>query len=142
MTKLLIMVISIGLGSFTALAQKINADKVPAAVKASVSKAHSGVSATWEKERGNYEANFKEGDKVMSCVIDKSGTILETETDVPISGLPQTVQSYVKDHYKGARIKEASKIIKSNGEEYYEADVNGKDVLFDKNGKFIKEVKD
>jgi hypothetical protein len=45
-------------------------------------------------------------------------------------------------HYSGAPIKEASKIVKTNGEVNYEALVNGKDVMFDSNGKFIKVAKD
>lgn len=78
----------------------------------------------------------------MSAVIDKSGTIMETETDIAVIELPQNVQSYLKTHYKGIKVKEAAKIVKANGEVNYEGEVNGKDVIFDKNGKFIKIARD
>lgn len=56
--------------------------------------------------------------------------------------LPQNVQSYLKTHYKEAKVKEAAKIVKANGDINYEAKVNGKDVIFDDNGKFIKKTRD
>lgn len=78
----------------------------------------------------------------MSCVIDSEGTIIETETDIAVSKLPSSIQAYVKDHYNDAAIKEAARIEKANGEVNYEAEVKWMDVLFDVNGKFIKEAKD
>jgi hypothetical protein len=56
--------------------------------------------------------------------------------------LPATITSYMKEHYKGIAVKEASKITKANGEVNYEAGIKGKDVRFDANGKFIMESKD
>ena len=56
--------------------------------------------------------------------------------------LPEAVLSYVKEHYKGKVIKEGAKITKADGTVNYEAEVSGKDVIFDSNGKFIKEAKD
>ncbi|ANE53719.1 hypothetical protein SY85_24885 [Flavisolibacter tropicus] len=122
-------------------AQHINADKVPATVKTSFSKAHPGVTAKWEKEAGNYEVSFKESGNDMSCVIDQQGSILETETDMAVSKLPATITNYIHQHYKGSKIKEAAKIVKANGEINYEAEVGGKDLLFDSSGKFLKEEK-
>src|SRR5438105_360006 len=90
--------------------------KVPAAAKQSFAKAHPGITGKWEKEGVNYEVNFKENGKTMSCVIEAKGTILETETDIAVSELPATVSAYVKDHFKGAKIKDASTIVRNNGE--------------------------
>lgn len=78
----------------------------------------------------------------MSAVIDKNGTIVETEADISITDLPKTVRDYMNKHYAGTKVKEAAKIVKANGEVNYEAEVNRKDVIFDANGKFIKEAKD
>ena len=78
----------------------------------------------------------------MSCVIDHSGTILETETDIPVSELPTEAVLYLKTHYKGHKVKEASKIVKQNGEVNYEAMVKDRDVMFDVNGKYLKEIKE
>jgi len=122
--------------------QKINASKVPATVKASFNSAYPGVMAKWEKEDGNYEVNFKKDGIAMSVVIQPNGSIIETESDTRITDLPAAIASYVGKHYPGKQIKEASKIINADRSVNYEARVNGKDLIFDANGKFIKEAKD
>lgn len=129
-------------GVLAACGQKIKEAQVPAVVRSAFTVKYPATAATWEKEDGNYEVNFSQQGKTMSAVIDKKGTILETETDIVVSELPASVSAYIKQHYKDAKIKAASKIIKSNDETIYEALVNNKDVLFDKNGKFLKEEKD
>ena len=48
--------------------------------------------------------------------------------------------SYIKTHYNDASITEAAHIVKGDGKIVYEAEVNKKDILFDANGKFLKEV--
>lgn len=115
--------------------------KVPLAAKQSFEKSHQGAKGKWDKEGANFEVNFKEGGKTMSCVITAGGTILETETDMAIDQLPASAKAYVNEHYKGARIKDASRIVKNTGEVIFEAGVGSKDVLFDQNGKFMKAVK-
>jgi putative PepSY-like beta-lactamase-inhibitor len=126
----------------SASGQKLKESQVPAVVKSSFQKQHPTVSASWEKEGANYEVNFKQDGKSMSSVIDKNGTILETETDIAIKDLPQAAQDYLKGHYKGVKIEEASRIVKSNGEVNFEAMVKGKDLIFDLNGKFLKTAKE
>lgn len=122
-------------------AQKINASKVPAAVKASFAKLYPGVTAKWEKEKGKFEAGFKLNGKEASAVFDANGTMEETEIGMKSAELPAPVLAYVKEHYKGKTIKEAAKITKADGTVNYEAEVAGKDVMFDASGQFIKEVK-
>lgn len=124
--------------SFSVKAQKLSTDKVPSPVKNGLTKAHPGVTATWEWENTNYEANFKENGKPVSCVLDKNGTILETETEITQSELPKAVNTYISDHYKGKKIKEIATIRKANGEITYEVAVSGKELIFDQSGKFIK----
>ncbi len=122
--------------------QKLKESQVPAAAKTAFQKKYPNVIASWEKEGKNYEVNFKQDGKTMSSVIDKNGTIIETETDMTVKDLPQTAQNYLKEHYKDAKIKEAAKIVKANGEVNYEALANGKDVMFDAKGNFIKTAKE
>ena len=123
-------------------AQKLTETQVPKAAKAAFSKAHAGATGRWEREGMNYEVNFKEGGKTMSCVIDKNGTIQETETDIAVHDLPQTVRDYVAQHYKGSSIKEAAHLLKNDGTKLYEAEVNGRDLQFKEDGTFVKSVKD
>lgn len=142
MKKYLFIVPVMAAFTITACAQKLNEAQVPAATKQAFQKAHPGTTPTWDKENSHYEANFKQNGKTMSAIIDSKGAIIETETDIAIHELPLTVQQYVKQHYKGAAIKEAARIVKADGTINYEAEVNDKDVVFDAGGKFIKEVKD
>ena len=128
--------------AFSACAQKLDASKVPAAVKASFAKQYPGVIAKWEKEDGKYEAGFKKDGNSMSALFEANGTMTESEMDIKVTDLPATVLAYVKEHYKGKTIKEGAKITKADGTVNYEAEVDGKDVIFDAAGKFLKEVKD
>ena len=89
-----------------------------------------------------YEAGFKQNGNTMSALFWANGTMTESEMDIKVSDLPAAVLAYVKEHYKGKAIKEGAKITKADGTVNYEAEVAGKDVIFDANGNFLKEVKE
>ncbi len=122
-------------------AQKLDAAKVPTAVKESFAKQFPTATAKWEMEDGKYEAGFKSDDKVMSALFSKDGTMTESEVSIKQTELPANVLAYVKENYKGKTIKECAKITKADGTIVYEAEVNGKDLIFDDKGKFMKAVK-
>ncbi len=112
---------------------------VPAAAKATVARLYPGVKAIkWEKEGGNYEAGLTHNGKELSLVIDAKGNVLETETTLIISSLPAPIRDYVTKHHTGKEIKEAAEIVDAKGRKTYEAEVGGKDLMFDANGQFIK----
>lgn len=140
--KRLSLLIIISLGALGCNAQKLDVSKVPAAVKNSFEKTYPGTVAKWEKEDGNYEVNFKQNEHTMSVTINANGMILETEMDIKTTELPAAVLTYLKDHYKGRTIKEAARITKAAGDVNYEAEIGSTDLIFDANGKFIKEAKD
>jgi hypothetical protein len=142
MKKLFIPAVVTAFLALPGLAQKINSSKVPAAVKAAFAKEYPGTIAKWEKEKDNYEVSFKKNGTKMSLLIEPNGSIIETEMDIRINELPAKILTYVKKHYAGMSIKEASKITRADRSVNYEASINGKEVLFDDNGKFIKETKD
>lgn len=121
-------------------AQKIKETTVPPAVRNAFEKKYPATKAKWEKEKEGFEASFKQGEKDMSVIINKNGTIIETETGIAVSALPAAVTDYVKQHYKGTKINEAAVITDAKGVVTYEAEIKGKDLLFDSNGKFIKAV--
>lgn len=126
--------------SFTAFAQQEN---VPKSIKDTFSKLYpKATEVKWDKENQGYEANFKLNGKDMSIILDKDGKVMETETAIEIFQLPKGVEKYVMDNYKGFKIISAAKIVKSNGEELYEAKISKgkekKDLYFDKNGKLEK----
>ena len=142
MKKIMMMFVAAMSIIFAAGAQKLNDADVPAPVKASFTKKYPGAVAKWEKEDGKYEAGFKKDGKTMSALFEVNGTFTESEVDIKTGDLPATVLAYVKEHYKGKTIKEGAKITKADGTVNYEAEVDGKDVIFDATGKFLKEVKD
>ena len=96
----------------------------------------------WGKEDGNYEVDFMQSGKKMSALYDAKGILKETETAVTEAELPTAIIPYFKEHYKNVTIKETAKITKPSGEINFEIGIKAKDILFDVNGKFIKEAKD
>ncbi|MBI1782236.1 MAG: PepSY-like domain-containing protein [Sphingobacteriales bacterium] len=143
MKKVLMYVLAITAISSSASAQKLDAAQVPTAVKTAFTKQYPGVNAKWEKEKGKYEAGFKQQNGLdMSVLYESNGTMVESEVDIKVADLPAKVLNYVKEYYKGKKIKEGAKITKADGTVNYEAEVDGKDLIFDAGGEFIKEVKD
>jgi len=129
--------------AFTGFAQKEKNTAAPAAAKAAFEKAFPGsTKIKWGKEKADYEVNFSLQGKEMSAVYDGKGILKETEEDIKIQALPAVTVDYIKQHYKGAAIKEAAKITKPDGTINFEAEVNKKDLIFKADGTFIKEEKD
>jgi hypothetical protein len=124
-------------------AQHVNQSRLPPAVKAAfTTKYAEAVKVTWKIENGNYEANWggKSGED-SSAKFTPAGQFVEIVTAIPITSLPAQVAGYVKTHYKNARITVAGKGIDASGGIFYEAEVEGKDLMFDLNGNLIKEEK-
>jgi hypothetical protein len=138
MKKLMMMSALVAAIGFSACAQKIDASKVPAAVKTAFAKQYPGITVKWEKEDGKFEAGFKQNGNTMSALFEANGMMTESEMDIKVADLPTTVLAYVKEHYNGKSIKEGAKITKANGTVNYEAEVDGKDIILDANGKYIE----
>ena len=96
----------------------------------------------WSKEGENYEANFEDNEVEMSIVFNATGDVLETETELSVSQLPQSVTDYCTKTFPGKKIKEAAKLVDSKGVVTYEAEIGGADQIFDSNGNFIKSAKE
>lgn len=127
--------------SSLAIAQKKETIKVPIAVEKAFQKAHPNTKAKWEKENTSYEAEYKVNGKETSSLYSSAGILEETEVEIAINRLPVTAAKYVSTHHLG-EIKEASKIVKANGNVVYEAKVKSGDALFDAKGNFIELNKD
>lgn len=142
MKKLMLSIALIAI-VFIGFSQKIKTADVPAVVKSAFEKQYlKATEVKWNKENGNFEASFDLNKTDNSVVFDGSGKILETEIEIEITQLPKAIADYVKANYKGAAIKEAAKITDAEGTVTYEAEVKGKDLIFDSTGKFLKESKD
>ncbi|WP_185204571.1 PepSY-like domain-containing protein [Chryseobacterium sp. C3] len=124
-------------------AQKVQQKDVPASAQKGFQKQFPTIKEVkWVKEDGNYEAGFKVKETETSVVITPSGNILETETEMSINSLSAPIKAYITKNYPNQKIKEAAKITDAKGIITYEAEISGKDLIFDKNGKFLKENKD
>jgi len=124
----------------SAYAQDIKIKDVPAAAKeALIKKYPKATKVSWEKEKGNYEANWggKSGEDT-SVQFTPAGAFVEEVDAIPVSQLPAEVAAYVKAHYNGVKIKEAGKVTDAAGKHFFEAEIKGKDLIFDEGGKFVK----
>jgi len=141
MKKILLSMLMAGCLTGIATAQKVQTSSVPASVKVTLLKKYpNAAKVTWEKEKGNYEANWggKSGED-MSVQFMPDGTFIEQVVAIPVNELPTGVAAYVKQHYKGVKITEAGKVTDAKGTLMYEAEVKGKDLVFDQKGSFLKQ---
>jgi hypothetical protein len=121
-------------------AQDVKNSEVPVVVKSALQhKYPNATKVSWEKEKGNYEANWGgKGGEDNSVQFNAAGEFIEIVNAIPVSHLPKNAVSYIKSNYKGARISEAGKITDAKGKISYEAEVKRKDLVFDEQGNFIK----
>jgi hypothetical protein len=126
--------------TITLHAQDVKSSAVPVVVKSALhNKYPKATRVSWEKENGNYEANWGgKGGEDNSVQLTAAGEFIEIVNAIPVSKLPKNAISYIKSHYKGARISEAGKITDAKGKISYEAEVKRKDLVFDEQGNFIK----
>jgi Putative beta-lactamase-inhibitor-like, PepSY-like len=121
--------------------QDLKSKDVPEAVKTAFAKKYPNAKkVSWEKEKGNYEANWggKSGED-SSVTFTPSASFVEIVVAIPINQLPPVVGPYVNSHYKEAKIREAGKVTDVAGRHMYEAEIKGKDLIFDEKGGFLKE---
>ena len=145
MKKIIVTTLLMGwLGLGCAMAQDVKAKDVPAVVKdALVKKYPAATKVSWEKENGNYEANWGgTSGEDNSAQFSPAGAFVEYVKAIKVSELPAAVVAYVKQHYPGVTIKEAGKVTDAAGATSYEAQVKGKDLVFDANGNFVKAEED
>jgi hypothetical protein len=122
------------------LSQRISGGKVPAAVKSAlIAKYPDAKGVTWEREKGNFEANWGGASKEDNSVLfAPDGSFLEMVVAIPVANLPPRVHAYIKEHYQASKITEAGKISWPGGKMGYEAEVKGKDLVFDRQGNFTR----
>jgi hypothetical protein len=123
-----------------AFSQDLKTKDVPGVVKAALAKKYpEATKVSWEKEKGNYEANWggKSGED-NSVAFTPAGVFVEMVKAIKVSELPAPIAPYVAANYKGAKIKEAGRVTDATGKTMYEAEIKGGDLIFDETGKFIK----
>ena len=134
---IIILVAALLCGTCAIAQQKKDA---PSDIKATFAKAYSrATKVKWEKEGDKYEASFVLNGKEMSVLYNSNGTAEETETKIAVTELPAKAKAYALS--KG-NVKEAAKIVTASGTVKYEAEVKGKDLIFDDKGNFLEEKVD
>jgi len=124
-------------------AKTTEAVQVPDAVKDAFAKAYPNVKdAVWEAEEGNFQAEFKLENVETSVVYNASGSLLETETGLEPSKLPEAAKKYCADNMPGKEISEAVKKVDGYGVVLFEVEIDGKDYLFDDKGEFRGEMQE
>jgi len=119
--------------------QKTSKDNVPQSVQDALKKSFPTAQVEkWEKENQNFEAEFDFNKEEMSALFSPEGKLIETEVDIAIGDLPAPIVDYVSKNLSGKKIKEASKITNSAGNVSFEAEVGGKDYIFDSSGNLLK----
>jgi hypothetical protein len=121
-------------------AQELETREVPSDVKSALqSKYPEAKVVKWEKEKGNFEANWggKSGED-NSVQFTPAGQFIEIVKAIPVNELPKAVKSYVKEHFNNAKISEAGRVTDAKGKLFFEAEIHGKDLIFDSNGDFLK----
>lgn len=137
MKKLLFLITIISM-AFQVNAQTISSLKVPTAVKTVFTKTHAKIKhILWEKENGNFEANWKIKGLKNAAMFTPEGKLIGTENGIYLKNLPKIAIAYLKTH-EHTKAKEASLIKDANGEKTIEIVAKGKEYIFDIHGKFIK----
>lgn len=116
--------------------------KVPEAAKqAFKQKFPDAKSVKWDKEEGNYEAEFKLNGSEMSATYDSSGTWLETEALIKIKELPEAILQTIKSQFHGYETEEAEKVERASGDMIYEVEIEkdeqSLEVTFTADGKVV-----
>ena len=134
-----LLVIVLSIMSLVSFGQKVKEKEVPQIIKKALHEKYPNAKAVkWDKEKNNYEASFDVNEIDNSVLFNQDGKIVETEVEIQISKLPKNALLYIKKHFKNQKVKEAAKITNQKGEVIYEAEIAGKDILFDGNGNFTK----
>jgi len=140
MKRIFLFMAGLGLLAQVSFAQRIPESEVPITCQQAFHKLYPQVkNFFWEKEGKNFEANWKENHFDHSAVFTPEGHFVSSETDIPISNLPEAARQYARAHH--LTIREASVDTDAQGTKTYEADIaHGKALIFDATGQYLKTV--
>jgi len=96
----------------------------------------------WETEGEYSEVDFEQNGLEVSVLYDKDGNVVETETEIDINLIPESVQVYITENYPNFEIEEVEKVESDKGVFFEVAIANDNDeeidLLFDASGNFIE----
>jgi hypothetical protein len=122
---------------------QVNKDRrAPDNIVSAFKKLHpNAVIEEWNDEPPVWEAKYKDGDEKGAVSFDKEAIVTETELVIEESQLRNqpTIPDYIKAHYTGEKIQRCERITKADGTTTYEIQITGKEIVFDKEGKYLSE---
>ncbi len=141
MKKLLTLLVCFGF-VVCSNAQKPKDETFVAAKAAFTAKYPTVKKAKWSIEKpGEFEVEFTLNRAESSALFDATGKLLETETEVELSQLPQAVKTTITKDFAGYKLDEIEKATDAKGITTYDMEaVKGKDkleLIFDANGKLL-----
>ena len=126
MKMILFAVLFSGSAALAVDAQDIKAEDVPQAVAGALTQKYaSATDLDWEMDGSNYEAEFDINRTDHTVLIDPSGNILMTKSDIMQNDLPQSVKSAVDQKYKGMALDDMERVEK-DGNTYYQVELDEK----------------
>ena len=111
----------------------MDTNAVPANVASSFGMNYSGVTGTkWEGNNDVYRSSFQQGGKDMSVIYDKEGKVREVRTGMAVTDMPASIQTALN----GQNVTKPYEVTVGKST-YYATQVNGKEVLYDSQGKSL-----
>ena len=140
--KNIILIVSCFIFALTGYAEKIKEANVPMAVKDKLQAIFPATkNIKWEKEFGNYEAEFDKNGNEISVLFAPDGQWLQTENVIKLNELPNAVMIYVEKKLSNKKIIESVKVVDAKNNVSYEIEVDGEEYLFDNKGNFLRKQK-
>lgn len=97
--KLYLLTLLLGALTLQSCSDDDHSPTIPSAVKeAFAAKYPSVASPKWELKQGDYEAEFRNGNREVDAWFKADGTWVKTETDY-LEALPEAVQAYIAANY-------------------------------------------
>ena len=92
---------------------------------------------TWTFAGEQYRAEFKNNKMATMAMLGPDGAILQTETQITITALPETAMDYMEKIYGEKKIEFAMIIENEEGVITFEAIADKLDYTFDHHGQFL-----
>lgn len=138
-SKIILTALIFAVSCISLNAQNVKSSDVPSTVKTKFSTMYPAATGVqWEMENKYYEAEFKENNIETSVIIDANANYIQTEVEIPVSSLPQSIRDYVSANIKNQSIKEATQISSADGVLTYEIEVGNADYLFSDAGSLLR----
>lgn len=121
--KLLVSAMTLNAVLWGACSPDLRESKVPSVVRNSVATHFAGAgSVEWEKERQNYEAEFRVDTVSYTVLVNPGGTLLRFKHEITPAQLPPAVQQTLQSQYAGYEVDGTEKI-EQDGQTFYQVEV-------------------